>query len=872
MIKKLIPPLSALCTLMFTMTTAFAIDNSISITTDRPVTFVGQEIIVSIVVVADELDLTPELPEIDGSRIHYVDSQVTDNDDKKAFMFRYSCTPFKVGELLIPPVSVKVGEVELSSTERKVEVLDLMKTDKLKLTTDLSSTKVYVGQPITLKFIWESKLQLNTIKALDLFLPVLSHQAFKNKDKKTNVNRTKRTIGIPVNNTRVIANSWETKDNDVTSYFLSFEKVLIPQASGTFKINSSRLICSAEKANFNKKSKRGRWNQYPSYFNNDFFANASDTKRWDRFIVKSEPVEIEVLPLPNEGKPASFNGIIGSFDLQVTVETLAAKVGTPVALKMTVKNHPYVETIDLPPLRTQSTLSHNFMVPKERSPGLFKENTKVFIQSVRPTSDKVKFIPSISVPYFDPTTQKYGAVKSEPIAIKVTPNDSFTEFDLDFADGSTIKSIVETNDVGIKHNYMDIKIDTVAAPFSIYDPVFFLIILITPLAAAALYFGISNYLENKRHTSKQTLAKRALKDFRKSKFESDAEIDCALRNYFAARFDQKNSTITFADMERLAGESGRAVQHLAPIKEFYSHYDYTNFAEETPAECKHSVNRKAIANAVKKINSAVKVTVVALSLMLVSTSNAAQAQSDVQAVYSDANELFELAHEMIGQDLTKGQQLYKNAAMNFEFLSDQTKSPAAKAQLLYNAGNAYYFAEDYGMSIYSYLMAEQFAPHDDNLQSNLEFLRSQRIDDFEKSDLTLCIENTFFWHYHFSSKMRLWLFYSLYLLLWIAIVVAAKKGSIQRSWIVALAVPVALIGCSILVHEFTGYGQNGVITAESVVARKGDNFAYDPAFNEPLHSGTEFLCLEKRGDWSLISLENGEQCWVQSDSIKLVNR
>ena len=70
-----------------------------------------------------------------------------------------------------------------------------------------------------------------------------------------------------------------------------------------------------------------------------------------------------------------------------------------------------------------------------------------------------------------------------------------------------------------------------------------------------------------------------------------------------------------------------------------------------------------------------------------------------------------------------------------------------------------------------------------------------------------------------------------------------------------------------MIHECSGHGQNGVITSETVIARKGDNFAYEPAFIEPLHSGTEFTCLTKRNNWVLIALINGEQGWVKNDSV-----
>ena len=67
MTKRILQPLCALCALVCTITGALAIDDSISIVSDRNATFVGQELILSIVVVTDDLDTSPVLPDADRS-------------------------------------------------------------------------------------------------------------------------------------------------------------------------------------------------------------------------------------------------------------------------------------------------------------------------------------------------------------------------------------------------------------------------------------------------------------------------------------------------------------------------------------------------------------------------------------------------------------------------------------------------------------------------------------------------------------------------------------------------------------------------------------------------------------------------------------
>jgi hypothetical protein len=68
----------------------------------------------------------------------------------------------------------------------------------------------------------------------------------------------------------------------------------------------------------------------------------------------------------------------------------------------------------------------------------------------------------------------------------------------------------------------------------------------------------------------------------------------------------------------------------------------------------------------------------------------------------------------------------------------------------------------------------------------------------------------------------------------------------------------SLITESVLKHN----ADPGVITAKEVVARKGDGTMYAPTFLDPLHSGTEFQCLEERGEWLHIELADGQACWI----------
>src|SRR5262249_50751644 len=51
----------------------------------------------------------------------------------------------------------------------------------------------------------------------------------------------------------------------------------------------------------------------------------------------SDPTALTVLPLPQEGKPASFSGAVGTFTLDVTAAPTELGAGDPITLHMTLR-------------------------------------------------------------------------------------------------------------------------------------------------------------------------------------------------------------------------------------------------------------------------------------------------------------------------------------------------------------------------------------------------------------------------------------------------------------------------------------------------------------------------------------------------------
>ena len=57
--------------------------------------------------------------------------------------------------------------------------------------------------------------------------------------------------------------------------------------------------------------------------------------------------------------------------------------------------------------------------------------------------------------------------------------------------------------------------------------------------------------------------------------------------------------------------------------------------------------------------------------------------------------------------------------------------------------------------------------------------------------------------------------------------------------------------------------QHGVVIQPQTIARKGNAASYEPAFNKPLPEATEFRLMERRGDWLLVRLPDGNEGWIE---------
>ncbi|MFA6582930.1 MAG: BatD family protein [Elusimicrobiaceae bacterium] len=142
--------------------------------------------------------------------------------------------------------------------------------------------------------------------------------------------------------------------------------------------------------------------------------------------VKTNPITVDILPVPETGKPADFNGLTGSCSIKASVDRHQLKVGEAANLTITVAGVGNIKSITAPELPKMPAFKTYDMVT---SVDISKNNdivqgNKTFKTVLIPRMSGNQTIPEIHISYFDPASRAYKNISTMPMTLKVLPGDS----------------------------------------------------------------------------------------------------------------------------------------------------------------------------------------------------------------------------------------------------------------------------------------------------------------------------------------------------------------------------------------------------------------------------------------------------------------
>jgi len=392
-------------------------------TLERNRVSVGNPVYLNVTFYGDNKVKISQKPQVDGLRINYVGpasrTSIVNGKMTKSVSHAYLVFPLKAGSFEIGPfyanyrgrtyeasavrltVNGKPSTVSSSTSSRHITVptpqvprsssrtrsaRDPYIEDRVTLEIYLPKTKLYINEsvPITIK------LYVNNLALKDIEYPSFPHEGFSvgeltEPDKKQEVRR-----GARYN-------------------VLVFKQDMFGIKEGDYVVGPATLSCKAlvPRQTSRRSSLFGR-----SVFNDDFFDNIFSKSDVYPMDLKSNVIPVTVLPFPKEGKPKSFEGAVGRFNMEVHVDKKEVKVGDPVVVRMIVSGIGNLDTVSAP--KVESSEPFKTYEPQVSKKGARKIYEQVFIPKIKGNLE----LPAISFSYFNPSDGEYKTITKEGVAIK----------------------------------------------------------------------------------------------------------------------------------------------------------------------------------------------------------------------------------------------------------------------------------------------------------------------------------------------------------------------------------------------------------------------------------------------------------------------
>lgn len=135
----------------------------------------------------------------------------------------------------------------------------------------------------------------------------------------------------------------------------------------------------------------------------------------------TDPIEIEVLPLPAQGKPKGFSGAVGQYALSATVDKRSVHKGDPVTLLVKIAGTGNINTVGDPVAPSLDGFKiYEPEVKKSSSVvGEVIQGEKTFRYALVPEVEGDLEIGSFEFSYFDPSKKSYQTISTAPLRVTV---------------------------------------------------------------------------------------------------------------------------------------------------------------------------------------------------------------------------------------------------------------------------------------------------------------------------------------------------------------------------------------------------------------------------------------------------------------------
>lgn len=343
---------------------------------------VGESVEYTLTVRGGRPDPEPAFPSMDGLDEQGVGQSsstiISGGSVNHTVTYTFRVVPRREGNFTIPPIDVTVEGRKMKTQEATLKVTPGEKAmtagDFAFGEIHLSKNTAYVGEDVPIEFYY-----------------------YLDQSARWNANQAPNLTGDGFTARRVIQSGNSEVEVGGKSYArLTLRTVITPSKAGKFSLGPAIM-----KFGYSKQEKR---------LYTPFGPGFSSPQELD---VSAPAVDLEVKPLPVEGRPKDFTGAIGKFEFRAQGQPAQIKFGEPVSMILSITGRGNFERISAPPLADPA--GWRTYPPEDKfqpNDQLELAGTKQFTVSVVPEVKK-DTMPVFSFSYFDPETAKYVTITSQ---------------------------------------------------------------------------------------------------------------------------------------------------------------------------------------------------------------------------------------------------------------------------------------------------------------------------------------------------------------------------------------------------------------------------------------------------------------------------
>ncbi len=291
----------------------------------------------------------------------------------------YELLAERQGQVYLRNIKVEMAGKTIPVKEVRINILnEPRRVPDAFIEAEASKTKVYLGEGLDVNYYlyFKTSISANDVKEfpkLNKFIKRFHH------------------INSPVETVQY--------KGQVLKRILAYSARLYPEKTGTATLDPMKISVQM--------------------IENDYGGFGFGNQRYKNKDLSSPIVEVEVLPLPSEGVPASFTGLVGEHEFNLQIPKTKFLVNEPIEIKLEVKGKGALENLDAPVIYTDNNLEA-FDTKSEVTEIGTQAAKKLFEYTLLARGPVKIAARDLALAYFDPSSGRYVEKKVSIPALEVS--------------------------------------------------------------------------------------------------------------------------------------------------------------------------------------------------------------------------------------------------------------------------------------------------------------------------------------------------------------------------------------------------------------------------------------------------------------------